>query len=285
MLLIPSFVYMHYFNSAAMKSHLYSTFIYLFIYISMNSWIVMHYSMGCNPLLPLFIFIFRLCQSSTVGVLSVFWTCPLHFLSTFWNKMFKLTLDFTCPVISHLSKGSWMVLWRNIWASSSGHEGYWGVIIFLGPQWREPGSVSNFRTHWHFQFQSYSIPGFPLFYVWKKKRKPISSIVRHPAPIFLNVFILCSVLKYTVIFKMFMYTTARNKTINQSSMFVHAPFEFSLRVCSQNPIFKSYLEEFSTQPLFSVVMYSFEIHFDSLISLRGFLHILVECLCVCVLFF
>lgn len=55
--LIPSFVYMYYFNSTAMKSLLYSTFIYLFIYISMNSWIVMHYSMGYNPLLPLFIFI------------------------------------------------------------------------------------------------------------------------------------------------------------------------------------------------------------------------------------
>lgn len=79
---------------------------------------------------------------------------------------------------------------------------------------------------------------------------------------------------------MFMYTTARNKTINQSSVFVHAPFVFSLRECSQNTIFKSYLEEFSIQPLFSVVMYSFEIQFDSLISLKGFLHILVECLCV-----
>lgn len=81
--LIPSFVYMYYFNSTAMKSLPYSTFIYLFIYISMNSWVVMHYSMGCNPLLPLFIFIFRLCQSSTVGVLSVLWTC----LFIYWARL------------------------------------------------------------------------------------------------------------------------------------------------------------------------------------------------------
>lgn len=51
-----------------------------FIYISMNSWIVMHYSMGYNPLLLLYIFTFRLSLSWTVGVFSVLW----HVLFMYW---------------------------------------------------------------------------------------------------------------------------------------------------------------------------------------------------------
>ena len=162
-----------------------------------------------------------------------------------------LGLYLTRSLTSCLSKGTWVFVWRKEFKTRSGREGYEGVIIPRPSQWRELGSVSNFKTHLYFQCQSSRVPSF----VYLKKGKPTSPILRHLLPFFsIYLLILCSDLTCIVVFQLFMHTTIKTKLLTRAQRFSVLLFACSLRVHSPNTVFKSYLEEFSLHPLFSVVI-------------------------------